>query len=122
MADAKVTPGSSTSEFKLTAVVVFLGAALDVAGIVLDAIKDAGVSTGAWVPVSALVVGTLLMLLAKLGYTRSRTLVKIAEATASKGVPALSASTPFVQELVGILRSEMAKPAAPASATPPPAA
>lgn len=119
MADTvAVTPGGQTSEAKFTAVAMVLGTVLDAAGIALGTLKDSGAISGTWLPIAILVCGTLLMLVSKLGYTRSRTLVKLA-ALEAEGAKAVADVAPFVQKVVEALKQEQAAAAPHAPPTPP---
>jgi hypothetical protein len=105
-----VTPGKETSEWKFTAVAMVFGAILDGVGIALETLRDSGVIHGTWLPVALVIVGTLLMLVSKLGYVRSRALVKMA-ALQGQGVTAIQASAPLVEAVVKALREQEAKKA-----------
>ena len=108
-------PGNTTSEWKLTALVMMFGAALDAVGITLGALKDAGVlGGGAWLPVTLTVVGSLMMVAKAMGYTRSRTLVKMAEqmpATTTQVVEAAHSAIPLAQTVREVVREELARQA-----------
>jgi hypothetical protein len=100
--------GSKTSEFKLTAVMMLVGAVLDGIGIVLESLKDSGVIHGSWLPVTLVIVGTGLMLFKALGYTRSRTVIKLAEKQSSL-TEVLKVNTPFALEVARMVSEELAK-------------
>lgn len=73
--------GKGTSEYGLTRLVMVAGAAVDAVAIVLESLKTSGhFPDGSWLPTAMSIVGTLAIVLAQLGYTRSRTMVKLAEA------------------------------------------
>lgn len=93
--------GVETSEFKVMSVMVLLGVALDVAGIILGAARDAGLANP-WLPVALVIVGMATKVLAAQGYTRSRTIVKAA---------ALQSDLAGVlKEAAPLLRGEMTDP------------
>lgn len=96
MADAQVTTGSTTSEFKLSVVIIAIGTALDVAGIILGAIAESGAVRWPWLPAALVVVGTALSLFTTMGYQRSRTLLKVA-ALQSDAARAIGATVPLAQ-------------------------
>lgn len=77
------TPGSSTSEFKLTQLAVGLGVVLEAAGGVLSHLDQGN----KYVAIAVVLVGGLLQVLSVLGYTKSRTAVKIAETASSPQPP-----------------------------------
>lgn len=87
-------PGTQTSEFKLTVAVMILGAVLDGIGVALGTLKDAGM-TYQWLPLALVVVGSAITLFKAMGYTRSRTLQKLAELQ-PQAVEVTKASVPFV--------------------------
>lgn len=111
MSDIK--PGSETSEFKITKIVMFGGLGLDTLGVLLEGLKTSGVNFG-WLPAVLVVVGSLMTLVKALGYTRSRTMQKLAEA-GPKVSQEVSHIIPLVKELAATvkeLRAEVkAKPA-----------
>jgi hypothetical protein len=76
---AEAGSGIKSSEFKLSAVALVVGTGLDVVAAMLSTLAEAGVG-GKWVAGAMLVCGLLLKVAAVLGYTKSRTLVKLAEA------------------------------------------
>ena len=80
------TPGSMTSEFKFAKVVFFVGLALDVAAGVLHQLQGSGVAFP-WFPTVLAGIGALMNVVSFLGYSRSRTAVKVAEALAKKDSP-----------------------------------
>ena len=83
MAEETPAPtGASTSEFKLTAVLVVIGGVLEAVATVLHSIQSAG-SAAPWIPAVLVVVGALLQLFSSLGYVKSRTLVKTTQAVTS---------------------------------------
>ena len=75
------TPGTQTSEFKLTAIVMIVGLALESVSTVLHTLQDGGVSFP-WFNVVLAACGALLQICSLLGYTKSRTLVKAATVVA----------------------------------------
>lgn len=103
MADAQ-KPGTATSEFKMTAVVVILGTILDFIGITLETLQTQGViPSGGWLSSVLVVVGSLLVLGKALGYTRSRTLLKLAEQSGAATVAVKEVAPPLVQTLRELL-------------------
>jgi hypothetical protein len=118
MAGDTVAPGSQTSEARFTAWAMVAGAVIDGVGILLEMLKESAVFSGSWLPVALVVCGTLTMLLAKLGYTRSRTLVKLA-ALQPQGVKAVSELAPFVRSVREVVREELAARKAPPEEPPP---
>ena len=83
---AEPTEGMQTSEWRLAKVVMVIGACVDGVAILLEGLKQSGVfPASSWLPVVLGGVGTLSIVLAPLGYTRSRTMVKLAEAAPSLG-------------------------------------
>jgi hypothetical protein len=118
-------PGSATSEFKLTAVVVLVGTVLDAIGISLEALRDNGIVTASWLSPVLVVVGSLLVLGKALGYTRSRTLLKLAEQQGAAAQAVKEIGPPLAQTLRELLSElKAAKAGLPSgsstSATPPP--
>jgi hypothetical protein len=96
----EIKSGSETSEFSLTKLAMYAGIGLDAIGIALESLKSTGAFEGSsWLPATLVVVGTLLALLSKLGYTRSRTMLKLASAqpVAAKEVAAV---VPLYKELL----------------------
>lgn len=78
---ATESEGRATSEFSLARIVMVAGAAVDGVAILLESLKTSGhFPSASWLPTALVVVGTLSVVLAQLGYTRSRTMVKLAEA------------------------------------------
>lgn len=67
--------GPATSEFKLTAVAVVIGAILEGVVGVLHSLQDAGMSAP-WIPAVLAIIGVVLQVATLLGYQKSRTLVK----------------------------------------------
>jgi hypothetical protein len=77
---ATESEGRGTSEYGLARIVMVAGAAVDGVAILLEALKTSGhFPSASWLPTALTVVGTLAIVLAQLGYTRSRTMVKLAE-------------------------------------------
>jgi hypothetical protein len=121
---AEVKTGASTSEFKLSAVIALAGAALDVAGILLGSLRESGLVAGGWLPATLVVVGALVMVAQGLGYSRSRTLVKLAELQ-PRTTEAIKLTVPLAKELALAIREELSKPALsqlPSSQSTPPVA
>lgn len=86
MADTNpAASGLSTSEGKLTAIAMVVGALLEGVAGVLHTLQDAG-HAAPWFPAVFAVVGVLLQLASLLGYQKSRTLLKAA-AIASDSAP-----------------------------------
>lgn len=103
MADAQ-KPGTATSEFKLTAVVVILGTVLDFIGITLETLQGQGIlPSGGWLSSVLVVVGSLLVLGKALGYTRSRTMLKLAEQQEAAAGAAKEIGVPLAQTLRELL-------------------
>jgi hypothetical protein len=100
----EVKPGSETSEFTITKYVYYAGLALDGIGITLEALKEQGVNFG-WLPTVLVIIGSLMVLLKALGYTRSRTMVKLAAAApvAARGVAEV---VPLLKELLEEIRQQ----------------
>jgi len=101
-------PGSETSEFTLAKMVLVAGVVVDVAAIALAALQDSGAHWG-WLPGAMLVVGMLTKLFGALGYTRSRTMVKVA-ALQPQASEVLRVSVPFVKEVASLVREELKRP------------
>ena len=102
---AAATEGTQTSEFRLARVVMVVGACVDGVAIVLESLKQTGLFPHAsWLPVVLGGVGTLSIVLAQLGYTRSRTLVKLAEAM-PQAVQSAAVLPPLVKTAVEEVRS-----------------
>lgn len=99
--------GRATSEFSLAKLVIILGVALDGTGLILETLGNAGLHFG-WMPPVLVVVGTLTALVAKLGYTRSRTMLKLA-AMQPQAVEVGKTAVPFAQDLVKLIREEIAR-------------
>jgi hypothetical protein len=95
--------GTQTSEFKLAQYVIFAGIALDVLGITLEALKQVGLSFG-WMPVVMVIVGSLMTLVSALGYTRSRTMVKLSGQTPTTALE-VAALLPLLKEVVGEVKA-----------------
>lgn len=95
-------PGNETSEFSLTKLVILAGLSLDIIAIALEGIGSLGVNFG-WIPPVMVVVGTLSMLVAKLGYTRSRTLVKL-QAQVPQLVTEVSGTLPLAKDTGALVR------------------
>jgi hypothetical protein len=87
MADPIVVPtvpapsGTSTTEFKLTVAAMILGVVLETVATVLHSLQDAGVDKP-WIPAVLAVIGALIQMASLFGYTKSRTVVKVAALTA----------------------------------------
>lgn len=92
--------GSSTSEFKLTTLVVIIGTILEGAAGVLHALE--GAVAAPWIPAVLAIIGMLLQVASVLGYTSSRAAVKTALIDASaQGLSAANAAKPkTAQEIV----------------------
>lgn len=73
----ELKPGEETSEFMLTKVVMAFGAILDIGGVLLEALRGSELQA-TWLPAAMMVCGSLLILAKALGYTRSRTVQKVA--------------------------------------------
>lgn len=122
MADAG--SGIKSSEFKLSALALMAGTGLDVVAAFLATLQDAGIG-GKWVAGAMLVCGLALKVASVFGYTKSRTLVKLAEAA-----PKLAQDIredvlplgPVLRELLEEIRASRAKdvtpPTPPASPSP----
>jgi hypothetical protein len=120
-------PGSSTSEFKLTMLVLAIGAVLDGLSVTLEAVQSTHLVDPSvhWFNACLAVTGTLMMLVKALGYTRSRTLVKMA-ALAEPAAAGVAAQLPFLvaerdnlKEALAQLKGQPLPQPSPASPTPP---
>lgn len=109
------TAGSQTSEFKLTKWVLIAGLSLDAIGILLESLK--GVADFGWIPSVLIVVGSLMALVKALGYTRSRTMVKLAEATPKVAV-GVAELVPLAKELAAEVKSSSAPAGLPTPPSP----
>lgn len=102
--------GKKSSEFKLTTLVVLAGLALDVVAVCLETLTGVGV-VAPWFPSVIAAIGGLMALLKAMGYTRSRTLLKLQEQA-----PALAAEVradiPPTKELLETLQELKAEVAA----------
>lgn len=101
-----VKPGAQTSEFKIASVLLVLGAALDAAAVVLHVIQGTGLDAP-WLSIALLVTGTGLSVMSTWGYTRSRTLVKLAELQPQASA-VIGQAMPLAKEIVRILRDQRA--------------
>lgn len=72
-----MTPGSQTTEFKLTLLAQLVGIVAEAAAAVLHTLQDAG-HAAPWFPAVLVAVGLVLQVVTLLGYQKSRTLVKAA--------------------------------------------
>ncbi len=107
---AEPTEGAQTSEFRLAKVVMVVGACVDGVAILLESLKQSGLFPYAsWLPVVLGAVGTLSIVLAQLGYTKSRTMVKLAEAMPS-AVAGIASVAPLVKAAVTEVRTPSATP------------
>lgn len=70
--------GHKTSEFKLTRLVVIVGACLEALGIILETMQGAWMLHPSWLPSVLVVVGALMIVVKALGYERGRVLQKLA--------------------------------------------
>ena len=113
-----LTDGKNTSEFKLAKLVIFAGIAVDVVGALLEGLKHAGLDFG-WLPAAMIVVGTLASLLASLGYTRSRTMVKVAQIAPKVGAE-VAHVLPLLKEAQGIVKEARASKEPTLPSGPPP--
>lgn len=95
-------PGTKTSEFKLASLVIVIGLGLDVTAVLLQTLTEIGVSAPWFTQVLA-VLGTLSTLVAALGYTRSRTLVKL-QTQAPAFAAEVRSDIPLGKELLGTLQ------------------
>lgn len=77
MPDPTPTPGTQTSEYALTRLLVIVGVILQ-AGSAALATLPADTSQAKWVAIATAICGTGLQVLSVLGYTRSRTEIKTA--------------------------------------------
>lgn len=92
-----VTPGRATSEFWLAKVLVLVAAALDVVSIVMETLHAAGVLPDKpWVVTALAVAATVMAGFKALGYTRSRTLLKLAELQ-PKAASGVADTAPFAR-------------------------
>lgn len=73
--------GTQTSEFKLTMVVIIVGIVMEAFAGILTQLQTAN-PTSTWVGVAMSVVGAVMILLKALGYTKSRTALKLGELAA----------------------------------------
>ena len=89
-----VTPGNSTSEFKVTVVASVLSILATITGVALDLLQsaqDAGVQ-GKWLTLALSIFGVIGMVLTAIGYQITRAHVKAAASNAAAA--ASVASTP----------------------------
>lgn len=101
------TPGSETSEYAVTRWVMTLGAILEGCSVVLSGLPSSHHT--AWVSMALSIIGGALILVKALGYTASRTQLKIASLTQ----PTLVIDNPAVPELdLGSAAAPVAKDAA----------
>lgn len=101
------TPGSQTSEFKLTGLLVIFACLVDLASLVLGGLQQGG-ATFPWLAGAISVVATIAGLVKALGYTRSRTMLKLADMQAPVA-QAVHATVPVFKdltELVKLLKEE----------------
>lgn len=99
-----MSDGAQTSEFQLTKYVFFAGMFLDAVGILLEQLQIHFQAKSGFLPVVLVVVGSLMSLAKALGYTRSRTMVKLQEA-APVAVSAGAELVPLFKELLGELKA-----------------
>jgi hypothetical protein len=102
--------GKGSSEFKLTVWVVILGTIFDSIAIGLGTLQEHGVA-GKWLAGGIFLVSTVMMLLKALGYTRSRTLVKLGDQVPGATRATKEAVLPLgetLRELVAELREARA--------------
>lgn len=79
---ADVTPGSGTSEFKFAAAVAVLGAILAGLSVSLGQLQQI-LPEQQWISVAGVIVGGLMTLISSLGFSKSRTVVKVAASQAA---------------------------------------
>lgn len=104
-----VGSGSDTSEFWLTKAFLLLAIIVDLIAIGFDAAREAGLLQGvAWAPTALAVVATVAAVAKALGYTRSRTLQKLAVLAPGAAV-GVAAVAPFAKA-VGEAVAEALKP------------
>lgn len=118
MAD-ETKPGSATSEFKLSAAVILIGTVIDFVSIGLGTLRDQGVQ-GAWLTGALAVCGTLMVIASALGYSRSRTLVKLSAQAPAATQAVRDEVVPLagtLRELVEELRAARAKDVTPPAST-----
>jgi hypothetical protein len=70
-------PGSTTSEFRLGAVVMVVGLCLEAAAGILHGLQDT-IGGAAWFPTVLAVLGALIQVATFLGYNKGRVLTKAA--------------------------------------------
>ena len=104
------SPGATTSEFKLTVVVMALGACLDGVSVALDAVQANHLvdPNAHWFAIALAVLGTTMTLVKALGYTRSRTMVKVAELAGPAASGVASGVIPLLQAELQLLREQVA--------------
>lgn len=69
--------GGSTTEFKLTALAIIIGTALESVAGVMHSIQDQGLGAS-WFPMVFAVLGALVQIAGLAGYQKGRTLLKAA--------------------------------------------
>lgn len=116
-----VTSGAQTSEFWLTKAIAIGAAVIDGVAVVLDSLHEAGVLPDKpWAATALAAVATIMAVVKAMGYTRSRTLLKLAEA-APAAAAGVAATVPFArataEELFHLLhgREAQAQAQAPSS-------
>lgn len=99
-----VTPGRETSEFSLTKWIAIGAAALDIVALILETLHGAGLLPDRpWAATALAAVGTIMAVVKATGYTRSRTLQKLAE-LAPVAAQGAAATVPFARAVAEAVR------------------
>ncbi len=102
-----VTPGRETSEFWLTKVIVVGAAILDAIALVLETLHQAGILPDKpWAATALAAVGTVMAVVKATGYTRSRTLQKLAE-LAPAAAAGVAAAAPFAKAVAEAVAEQL---------------
>lgn len=99
-------PGVETSEFKLARLVIIAGLSLDVVAMVMEGMKNMGLNFG-WMPLVLTVLGTLTALVKGLGYTRSRTMLKLSTLSGQVTKEVGADLSPLLKQLLPVLTKEL---------------
>lgn len=72
-----LTPGSTTSEYRLTLAAIVIGTVAEAVAGILQSLQAQGVAAP-WFPTALLVVGLVMQVAALFGYQKARAVVKVA--------------------------------------------
>lgn len=117
-APSGLTPGRETSEFALTKWIAIGAAILDIIAVILETLHGAGfLPDKPWAATALAAVATVMAVVKATGYTRSRTLQKLAE-LAPVAAQGAASTVPFARAVAEAVR-ELRAISTPAPELPP---